>query len=244
MKAALAAGRMFNPGITEEGAHCYIMVLARGNEVRKQYLGKSLQHYRFALGCGCEAGHCYYETLHNFTSRQDMLCKYCSTATGLWEAANKKLVSEAERSLMVTMQKLGIDRQVACEVDLPWWHGRLDFYHMPTGTAIQVDGSGHFKGTYHMLHRHQLQLDLKCCRAAWLAQGRLLRLHHDYGMSPAAVLAAIDMPCARFVMVTRQYEQVAVKWSGITKTYTDWLSSVLVGAQCYFHCATHCFVFY
>ena len=220
------------------------MVPASGNELKKQYLGKALEQHMFALGCDCDGGHCFYETLHNFTQRSDRLCKFCSPATGMWDAANKKKVSEAELSMQLAIKDLGLDTQVACEVNLPWWHGRLDYYHMPTHTAMQVDGSGHFKGTYHMLHGHQLQLDLKCCRAAWMAGGRLLRVHHESSMMARDVQAAIHMPYARFVMVSRQYASVPVTWADITKSFTHWLSSVLVGAKCCIDPTTNCMVYH
>lgn len=243
VRAALKKGKPFNPVITEEGEHCYIIVPTADKGLKKQYLGRSLEQHRFALGCDCEGGHCFYETLHNFTHRPDRLCKYCSLATGMWDAANKKKVSEPEISLQLATKELGIDTQVACEVNLAWWHGRLDYYHMPSKTAMQVDGSGHFKDTYHMQEGHQLQLDLKCCRAAWMACGRLLRVHHESGLMCRVVMAAVCMPHARFVMVSRQYTSVAVTWAGISKSYTDWLLSVLVGCKCYFHSATDCIIY-
>lgn len=113
---------------------------------------------------------------------------------------------------------------------------------------MQVDGSGHFKDTHHMQEGHQLQLDLKCCRAAWMACGRLLRVHHESGLMCRVVMAAVCTPHTIFVMVSSQYTSVAVAWAGITKSYTDWLLSateysVLVGSKCYFHSATDCIIY-
>ena len=56
-------------------------------------------------------------------------------------------------------------------------------------------------------------------------------------------MAAVYMPHTRFVMVSRQYTSVAVTWGGITKSYTDWLLSVLVGSKRYFHTATGCIIY-
>lgn len=223
--------------------HHYILVPAAGIGHRKQYLGKALEGHRFALGCDCDEGHCFYETLHNFTHRRDRLCKFCSSITGMWEAADKKKISEPENQLMARMKDIAVDKQAACEVVLPWWHGRIDFYHMPSETAIQVDGSGHFEGAHRMQPSQQLQADLKCCRAAWMAKGCLLRVHHKSARVMRVLLNALCLPHARFVMVGMQYSSVHVTWCGVTKSYTDWLESVLVGSKCYVDTVTNCIVY-
>ena len=56
VRAALKKGKPFNPGITVEGQHCYIMVPTSNKGLKKQYLGRSLEQHRFALGCDCEGG--------------------------------------------------------------------------------------------------------------------------------------------------------------------------------------------
>lgn len=240
----MSKGQSYNPTVYQEGVHCYILVPEAGNGHKKQYLGRALEGYQFALGCDCEHGHCFFETLHNFTTRPDRLCKFCSSTTGMWEAAAKKKISEPENLLMAMLVEMALDKQVACEVALPWWHGRIDFYHMPSKTAVQVDGSGHFKGTYHMKHSQQLKADLRCCRAAWMTSGRLLRVHHKAVRVMRALLAAVCLPNARFVMVSVQYSSVPVTWKGVTRSYTDWLECVLVGSKCYFDSVTNCFVYW
>ena len=112
--AALSRGQSFNPIIHEEGVHHYILVPAAGIGHRKQYLGKALEGHRFALGCDCDEGHCFYETLHNFTHRRDRLCKFCSSITGMWEAADKKKISEPENQLMARMKDIAVDTLKTC----------------------------------------------------------------------------------------------------------------------------------
>lgn len=243
VSTALAKGQRFNPTIHHEGQYHYIMVTTKDNTISKQYLGRSLQRYRFALACDCDGGHCFYETLHNFTQREERLCRFCTPATGLWEAAGKDAIPECEARLMCAMKELDIDRQVACQADLQWWHGRVDFYHMPTRTAIQVDGSSHFTTTNHRLPCHQLQMDLKCCRAAWMGASRLLRIHHNAAAQHLVVLEAMRLPHHRFVMITRQYESVTVTWGGMTRTYSNWLECVLPGSKCYVHTGSNCLVY-
>lgn len=241
---ALAAGQAFNPEVKWEGLLCYIIVPDGKDKGEKRYLGKALEKYRFALGCGCKGRHCFYETLNNFCDRKDRLCRYCTLATGLWDAAAKDSIPECERTFMSMLQSIGLDRSVACQANLPYWHGRIDFYHMPSKTAMQLDGSSHFTWTHHRTAYHQLRMDLKCCRAAWKKGGRLLRVHSDHGMMQLVVVEAIKVPYNRYVMVTREYESVTVTWAGITETYTDWLLSVLPGAKCCIHTPSNCVLFY
>lgn len=243
VQIALIKGHPFNTGIYKEGEHFYILVPNTNNTYTRQYLGKSLCRYRFALGCDCQAGHCFYETLHNFTNRQDKLCRFCSSATGMWEAAGKEPIPECKKNIMLIMQELNIDSQVACQADLPWWHGRVDFYHLTTGTTIQVDGRSHFSETHHRVPPPQLQMDLKCCEAAWMAGSKLVRLHHEDATMQSAVIAALGLPYSRFVMVSKKYESITVSWGGISKSYTNWLERVLVGCKCYYCHIAKCWVY-
>lgn len=219
--AALTIGMMFNPIIYVEGMHHFIMVPDEKNEYRKQYLGSSLEGHRFALGCECAQGHCFYETLNNFSDRGDKLCRFCSTANGMWEAANKEAIPECELQFMAMLQSARIDQQVACQANLGFWPGRIDFYHMPSKTAMQVDGNSHFTVAHHKHPHDQLINDLRCCRKAWLGRGRLLRVHGDHGNMKTTALAAIQLPYSRFVMVTRVYETIPITWIGITRSYVD-----------------------
>lgn len=241
---ALAAGQAFNPEVQQENLHHYIIVSDAKGKDRKQYLGKALEEWRFALGCGCVGGHLFYETLNNFCNRKDTLCRYCTLATGLWDAADKAHIPECEIKFMLMLQSMGLDTVVACQADLPYWHGRIDFYHLPSKTAMQLDGSSHFSRTHHRAPYQQLQMDLKCCRAAWMKGARLLRVHGDHGMIQLVVNEAIYLSYSRFVMVTRKYESVTVTWGGISRKYTDWLHSMLPGAKCCIHTPSNCVLFF
>lgn len=240
---ALAIGWQFNPTIHEEGQYHYIMVSDGGSEPRKLYLGKALEGRRFALGCDCNKGHCFYETLHNFTKREQYMCRFCSLANGMWEAADREPMPECEQAFMAMLQQAGVDWAVACRADLPYWHGRIDFYHMPSKTAMQVDGSSHFERAHQRTPYEQLQQDLKCCRAAWMKGGRLLRVHGDHGYMNTAALSAVALPYSRFVMVTRAYESITVTWSGISRSYADWLECVLPGAKRCVHPPSNCILY-
>jgi len=50
--------------------------------------------------------------LHNFCKREEKLCRFCSSASGMWEAAAKDPIPECEKNIMAVMQELDIDRQV------------------------------------------------------------------------------------------------------------------------------------
>lgn len=243
MITALTIGWQVNPTLHKEGSHYYIIIPDGGKHPKKQYLGKALEGWRFAPGCDCGHGHCFYETLHNFTKRQERLCRFCSLPTGLWDAAGKDPIPECERAFMQELQAAGLDKEVACQADLPYWHGRVDFYHMPSRTAIQIDGKSHFIQAHHRTAQHQLQMDIKCCRAAWMGGGRLLRLPGDNGVKGTIAAAAIELSHSRFVMVSREYKHITVAWKGISKSYADWLLSALPGAKQCIHTPTNCIVF-
>lgn len=173
-----------------------------------------------------------------------MHCKFCSIATGRQGAAGPSLMSSSEEAFLVALQKQGIDTAVACQVDMPFWPGRLDCYHMPSKTAMQIDGSSHFVPAFYCKPYHKLQLSLRCCRAAWLSKHRLLRVHYKHTQYAAAAVAAIDLPHSRFVMVTREYESVQVCWGGISKTYVEWLYGLLLGAHSYVDPTSNSIIFY
>jgi len=115
---------------------------------------------------------------------------------------------------------------------------------MTTGTTIQVDGKSHFSETHHRVPCQQLQMDLKCCRAAWMAGQRLVRVHYENGAMQAVVSQAINLPYHRFVMVSKKYDSVTVTWGGINRSYTSWLACVLVGCQCQYVDAAKCWLYY
>jgi hypothetical protein len=53
-------GQCYNMDVQAEGLHYYIDITDDEGKARRQYLGKSLEKWRFALSCGCGQGHYYY----------------------------------------------------------------------------------------------------------------------------------------------------------------------------------------
>lgn len=238
------ACQCYNVDVKAEGLHHYIDTTDAKGKPKKQYLGKSLETWRFALSCGCSQGHCYYETLNNFTARKHRDCRFCSIATESSGVRHAAGVPRSEKDLMLALLEQGLDKAVACQVGLPFWPGRIDLYHLPTKTAMQADGSSHFVQTYHAKPFEKLQLSLQCCIDAWNAQTRLLRVHYQHSQLAAVAVEATQLYHTRFIMVTKEYDSVPVTWDGVTKNYVEWLQCKLPGAKWYLHPAVACTVFH
>jgi hypothetical protein len=163
---------------------------------------------------------------------------------GLPAAGGASSVPQCEKDFMAALQQQGIDTAVACQVNLRYWSGRIDFYHIPTRTAMQVDGSSHFAPAFYSDPCNQLMLDLRCCRAAWFTRNRLLRVHYTHAQYATAAVEAISLVYGSFVMVSAEYKDVQVTIGGITKSYVDWLKCMLWGSKWYLHSAANCMVFY
>jgi hypothetical protein len=149
---------------------------------------------------------------------------------------------------MTAMQALrdaGIDRQVACEVSLPFWRGRVDFYHIPSKIVVQADGRSHRVVTHKLQPGRQLKLDLRCCIKAWKGDMRLLRLYHspggDHSSWSQIILAATRLRCAKFVMLSNEYNSLCVD-TAQQQTVIQWLTAKLEGAQFRFDQETQCYL--
>jgi hypothetical protein len=144
-----------------------------------------------------------------------------------WEGSGKDPVSAAEKEAMQALQSARLDHTTACQVVLPFWPGRLDFYHITSETAMQADGSSHFVYMHHRAPQLQLLSDIECCRRAWSEGVRLLRVHHEYARSTEAMIVATQLPHARFVMLTGGYERVRVWYNGRHHSYIKLLKRSL-----------------
>jgi hypothetical protein len=174
LRQAVCARPELNPQLFQEGSHIYIII----EEGKQVYLSNSLERQHFALGCRCQQGHVRYATLHSINAEGDLFCQWCECGEDTWQGSGKDKVSEAELDAMQALQSAQLDHTTACQVLLPFWKGRVDFYHMPSKTAMQHDGSSHFKHMHHRAPHIQLLNDIRCCRRAWRCGHRLLRVHH------------------------------------------------------------------
>lgn len=128
---------------------------------------------------------------------------------------------------MEALTRVGLDYTVACQVQLPFWHGRVDFYHIPSQTAMQVDGSSHFTGMHHRTSQQQLIMDIKCCAQAWASGVRLLRIDHTHAQMEHPMLTATQLLYPSFVMLTSKYEKVRMWIDGEQQPFVEWVASIL-----------------
>jgi hypothetical protein len=97
----------------------------------------------------------------------DLFCQWCECEQDSWAGSNKDEVSEDEKAAMRALQSVRLDGTTGCQVKLEWWEGRIDFYHIPSKTAMQADGSSHFERMHHRAPHLQLLMDIECCGKAW-----------------------------------------------------------------------------
>lgn len=235
---AVVAALHLNSGVTQRGEELYVQ-LPDGTE---QLLCGSLEGHKFALACTCGNGHVRYSTLNSVRSRKSLMCQFCHHGSPAWREARKRNVFPSEKKCMHALKQVSLDNRVACEVSLPFWHGRVDFYDIPSKTAMQADGGQRGAAGSSRQPGKQLQLDLECCLSAWQEGVRLLRLHTRNANWGATMLAAVQLPYDKFVMLTSEYDAVHAGSEGIS--YIDWCKSKLVGAQYVVHAETNCHLFY
>lgn len=213
---------------------------------KKRWLSNTMEGYRFALACTCEEGHVRYATLKSIKSVQDLCCWYCQPQTQATTRGKHKLhinVTKCERQAMDALQSARLDRGTAFQVLLPFWQGRVDFYHISSRTVIQVDGCSHFTGTFYNTTCQQLLMDVRCCCEAWKTGVRMLRVHHMCADYAAAMLTAVLQQYESFVMLTPEYAQVQVCCRGQDQSFVQWVQHRLPSAHMITDTSTGCFLF-
>ena len=198
-----------------------------------------------AVGCSCSEGHVRYCTPNSMRDEHNFWCQYCHHASLAWKSARKYKVVESEITAMQALKDVGLDTRVACEVALPFWKGRVDFYDIPSKTVIQADGRSHRVKTHKQQPGQQLKLDLRCCCKAWRHGFRLLRLYHpptpDNSVWGPAMLAATKLQAAKFVMLSSEYADLVVD-AAQQQTCIEWLTAVLAGAEYRYDAAVQCHI--
>jgi hypothetical protein len=211
---------------------------------KKKYLCNSMEGQQFAPACRCKGWHVRFVTMHDIQDENDMFCQWCECHLDSWKGSNKDEVSAAEKEAMEQLRKAKLDHTTACQVKLPFWLGRMDFYHIPSRTAMQADGSSHFKHMYHRALHFQLMSDLKCCSEAWSQKYRLLRVHHEYANCKEAMIVATQLPHDRFVMLAGSYDRVLVWFNGQHISYIELLNSMIKPATYLEMAIPGCVIFY
>lgn len=201
---AIKARYELNPRLYQEGKYTY-MVTAEGN---KQYLSDSMEGLKWALECRCGQPHVRYCTLHSIKAEYDLFCQWCECELSSWQGSDKDVVSKHEKEAMEALQSAKLDHTTACQVQLPFWHGRVDFYHITSKTVIQADGSSHFEHMFEHTPQSQLLDDIECCGRAWEEGVRILRVHYLYSNAEEAMIVATQLPYPKFVMLAGKYMQM------------------------------------
>jgi hypothetical protein len=237
-EALAGADPALNPTVVQDGQH-YYTVLPDGQRVR---LCNSLEHHKFALACSCGKGHVRYSTLNSVRQERDLYCQFCHSSKALWRDAKKGKVFPSEKTAMRALKSVGLDKEVACEVSLPFWWGRVDFYHVATKTMMQADGKQRYVKAAAKLPGKQLQLDLQCCIDAWKAGVRMLRVHTDCTIWAGVMQKAVQLKGDKFIMLTAEYDTVQASATG--SNCIAWLKHVLQDAQYKRDDSTGCHIFY
>lgn len=226
----MAAAQHLNPHVTREGEHFYI-TLPDGT---KKKICSSMEGHKLAVGCMCSGGHVRYCTLNSIRAERNLLCQFCHHDQPAWKDAKRRRVVDSEKDAMQALKRVWVDKQVSWEVALPIWHGRVDFYDIPSRTVMQIDGKSHHVQTHHKQPGRQLQRDLRCCIDAWQEGLRLVRLYHPPAANSStwgeAMLKATSMAAAKFVMLSEEYADVVID-TAQEQTCIEWLTAKLVGAE-------------
>lgn len=229
-----------NPHQLQQAGEYYYITTQHG---QKKWLSNTMEGERFALQCRCNKQHVRYCTLKSIKQPDDLCCYFCEHDSDYWRATQKSMVPQCEIDAMQALAQASLDTSTACQVNLPFWHGRVDFYHIPSRTAIQIDGSSHFYGMHHRTKGQQLIMDIECCRQAWQQGVRLLRVHYRHGDMAQVMAAATQMSDASFVMLTMQYKDVSLWCDGNQHNCVEWIASRLQAAKWEIDATSNCIVF-
>jgi hypothetical protein len=244
---ALVAAGALGPKMKQQGQHYYVLETPSPGRKQRVRLRNTLPVRQFALACRCGQGHVRWCTLKHIQHENDLYCQYCEHDQPQWSGADKMPVPECEVAAMQVLKQHGLDTCTACQVTLRWWHGRVDFYHVPSKTAIQVDGSSHFKAMHLKLACTQLIRDAECCVKAWCGDARMLRMHYLTADYAREIAHAVQLPYGKFVLLSKAYNRVCVsqrKQDGKRMTYVEWLATQLPGARQKEHESTGCIIFW
>lgn len=236
---AVQARPELNPELFEDGKYTY-MVTAQGKQV---YLSDSMEGVKFALQCRCGKPHVRFATLHSIEAEYDLCCQWCECEQSSWTGSGKDPVSKDEKAAMEALQSAGLDHTTACQVRLPFWKGRVDFYHIPSKTVTQADGSSHFLRMHERTPQTQLLMDIECCGRAWDEGGRILRVHHKYSKAKEAMIVATQLPHSKFVMLAGDYASAVIWHQGRHVSYIELLSARLGNIECRVMGVAGCVIF-
>lgn len=173
----------------------------------------------FFKAADCDKGtqHLHSRTPHGVKKPKHLRCVLCPrhVASRVQFETERQVIEHVRESRDGDKLLLG----VVCQWCPPWWDGRVDFYHYPTETIIQVDGPPHFEGLRKQQPCMLLLNDLECCCKVWEQQGRILRIHHlDIEAAGDLVHEALDKKGA-FIALSPAFAHVGFVHGGQVWSY-------------------------
>lgn len=204
----------------------------------KPYLGqkplvRSLESRQLYFRCwGCAAGvpaHYRLLTPHAVKKQGDLQCPICHPA--------EKIKNTVEVGALEALRHVGLADQLIWQWKPPFWPGRIDFYHYPSGTIIQLDGPPHFEGIRRLKACELLLNDLDFCSSAWFWGGgecRVVRVH-DADLPDVCIIRAAMEQEGKFICLSRSFDEVSWMDGGKRLSYYQSLLSKL-GASCCSFC--------
>lgn len=177
-------------------------------------IGRATEGRRLSmlLGCGVHTRCC---TPHCVRSVDDLICSFCTTDDDL-TLLGRARPSTYERIFLSAMDSSRLGWRLWPQVQLPWWHGCIDFVDRLSGVCFQVDGEQHFLGTMYGTPRAEFVLrDAASCAAALGSGSVLVRLHYRdvlSGTGPARAAAVMRgaeaWPCRPCVLLSPSFNLV------------------------------------
>jgi hypothetical protein len=148
-------------------------------------------HVDFMLSCGRHLRRC---TPNAVREPRNLMCRFCCPASAL-KRARRNCPSALERAvyrLLPALAPMQEWRWQFCPLLPRADLAPVDFYHVPSGTHLEVDGPQHFTSTMHDAPAPQQQNhDIRKTTALWAAGAALVRIHHaDVAGGAAAVAEA------------------------------------------------------
>lgn len=216
---ALQGTQDLNPGLVVHG----LQPVYKGKLVPANAEGVQL----FFRAADCDTGmqHLHLRTPNGVRREEQLRCLLCPShvSTRVQYETERQVIEQVRQSRDGHKLLQG----VVCQWAPPWWSGRVDFYHFPTETIIQVDSLPHFEGLRKQEPCKLLLNDLDCCCKVWEQHGRILRIHHlDIEEAAELVHKAINAE-GPFIALSRAFADVGCVQNGNVWSYRSQLARLL-----------------
>jgi very-short-patch-repair endonuclease len=121
-----------------------------------------------------------------------------------------------EHAFYAALLAAGLDQQYAYQVRPKWWQAAVDFWHISSKTAVQLDGIGHFTKEWADGKQQVLQRDIRCAAAALEHGARMVRISNlDMPAAVDICVAAVELsPIHAFVLLSPSFKRAGWKSDG------------------------------